>query len=228
MAAARAWSAAATALAAALVLVGCGVAAPMAAAATPTTIALPTLAPPSLEATPPDAPAAPSIPDAAALSIQEYPVPPGSRPHDVAPAPDGSVWYTAQGAGALGRLDPATGETHLIPLGSGSAPHGVIVGPDSAAWVTDSGLNAIVRVDPATEAVQVYPLPAGRGYANLVADAVFIHGPLHDVVGFLKLPARIEGKDAGAGVDLCQHVGQHLVFGAEAGGQDHPVEAEFF
>ncbi len=100
-------------------------------------------------------------------TIQEYPVPSGSRPHDVAPAPDGTVWYTAQAAGALGRLDPVTGETHHIPLGSGSAPHGVIVGPDGAAWITDSGLNAIVRVDPTTETVSVYPLPAGSGYANL-------------------------------------------------------------
>lgn len=102
-----------------------------------------------------------------APALQEYPVPPGSRPHDVAPAPDGSVWYTAQGSGELGRLDPATGETRHIPLGQGSAPHGVIVGPDGAPWITDGGLNAIVRVDPATEEVRLFPLPPGRGAANL-------------------------------------------------------------
>jgi virginiamycin B lyase len=85
----------------------------------------------------------------------------------VAPAPDGTVWYTAQGSGELGRLDPSTGETRHIPLGAGSAPHGVIVGPDGAPWITDSGQNAIVRVDPETEAVQVYPLPPESGSANL-------------------------------------------------------------
>ena len=100
-------------------------------------------------------------------TMQEYAVPAGSRPHDVAPAPDGSVWYTAQRQEALGRLDPATGETRHIALGSGSAPHGVIVGPDNLAWVTDSGLNAIVSVHPETEAVRVYPLPEGSGYGNL-------------------------------------------------------------
>lgn len=100
-------------------------------------------------------------------TLQEYPVPPGSRPHDVAPAPDGGVWYTAQGSGELGRLDPATGETRHIPLGQGSAPHGVIVGPDDAPWITDGGLNTIVRVDPETEEVQLFPLPADTGYANL-------------------------------------------------------------
>ncbi len=101
------------------------------------------------------------------LAMVEYAVPPGSHPHDVAPAPDGTVWYTAQASGALGRLDPRTGETHPIPLGAGSAPHGVIVGPDEAAWVTDSDLNAIVRVDPSSEEVRTYPLPPGRGNVNL-------------------------------------------------------------
>jgi virginiamycin B lyase len=96
----------------------------------------------------------------------------------VAPDPNGGiVWYTAQHVGALGVLDPATGETRHITLGPGSAPHGVIVGPDGAPWITDSGLNAIVRVDPQTEEVQVFPLPSG-GYANLntaVFDLKGIH-----------------------------------------------------
>ncbi len=104
---------------------------------------------------------------AAAPALQEYPVPSGSHPHDVAPAPDGTVWYTAQSTGELGRLDPATGKTRHIKLGRGAAPHGVIVGPDGAPWVTDGGLNAIVRVDPVKEDVQVFPLPAERRGANL-------------------------------------------------------------
>ncbi len=102
-----------------------------------------------------------------AYELVEYPVPGGSRPHDVAPAPDGRVWYTAQGSGELGVLDPVTGATRHIPLGPGSAPHGVIVGPDGAPWITDSGLNANVRVDPLTEEVRRYPLPESTGYANL-------------------------------------------------------------
>jgi virginiamycin B lyase len=102
------------------------------------------------------------------IAIQEYPVPSGSGPHDVAPAPDGSgVWYTAQRSGALGNLEPVTGKSVLIPLGIGSAPHGVIVGPDGAPWVTDGGLNAIVRVDPKTAEVRVFPLPPEQPNANL-------------------------------------------------------------
>ena len=99
--------------------------------------------------------------------IQEYPVGSGQGPHDVAPARDGGVWYTAQRSGELGWLDPKTGQTRAIKLGAGSAPHGVIVGPDGAPWITDGGLNAIVRVDPATSAVRRFDLPANRRNANL-------------------------------------------------------------
>jgi virginiamycin B lyase len=126
--------------------------------------ALPTQAAAEAATTPTVAPteAPPFVP-----TLESFDVPAGSRPHDVAPAPDGTVWYTAQGSGELGILDPATGETRHIALGPGSAPHGVIVGPDGAAWITDGGLNAIVRVDTATDDVQVFALPPERPGANL-------------------------------------------------------------
>ncbi|MEX2195322.1 MAG: hypothetical protein WD844_08550 [Thermoleophilaceae bacterium] len=103
----------------------------------------------------------------ARVTLEEFDLPDGSRPHDVAPADDGSVWYTAQGSGELGSLDPDTGDVREIPLGAGSRPHGVIVGPDGAPWVTDGGLNAIVRVDPESDEVESFPLPASAPAANL-------------------------------------------------------------
>lgn len=103
----------------------------------------------------------------AGLVVKTFQVPEGSHPHDVAPDAKGGVWFTAQRAGYLGHLDPATGEITEVALGDGSAPHGVIVGPDGAAWVTDGGLNAIVRVDAATREVRKFPLPPNRSNANL-------------------------------------------------------------
>ena len=41
---------------------------------------------------------------------EEFDVPAGSHPHDVAPAPDGTVWYTAQNVGKMGLLDPRPGK----------------------------------------------------------------------------------------------------------------------
>jgi virginiamycin B lyase len=108
------------------------------------------------------------------FSIKEYPVSPGSHPHDVAPIiinQDNNnntiVWFTAQATGQLGKLDKTTGQIHFIPLGQGSAPHGVIIGPDYAPWITDSGLNSIVRVDPKSEEVKTFPLSDEGQYAIL-------------------------------------------------------------
>lgn len=136
---------------------------------TPATAAPTTLAASTTVAAPATSvvPARPLPLPASELVVDAYPVPAGSRPHDVAPAADGGVWYTAQGSGELGWLDPATGITRHIPLGLGSRPHGVIVGPDGAPWITDGGLNAIVRVDPDTDGVEVFPLPGDRPSANL-------------------------------------------------------------
>lgn len=104
---------------------------------------------------------------APAADVAYYDVTRGAHPHDVAPAPDGKVWYTAQHQGALGILDPKTRKVVQVPLGPDAAPHGVIVGPDLAAWVTEGGQNAIARVDPATKAVKLFPLPAEFPNANL-------------------------------------------------------------
>jgi virginiamycin B lyase len=109
---------------------------------------------------------------APAASLERFPVPGGSGPHDVAPAPDGTVWFTAQAKGVLGRLDPATGRVTEVPLGQGSGPHGVIVGPDGAAWVTDPGLNAVLRVDPVSQEVKRFALPPERAGA-VVHTATF-------------------------------------------------------
>lgn len=111
--------------------------------------------------------AAVALNDAPAAQVAYYDVPRGAHPHDVAPAPDGTVWYTAQHQGAIGILDPRTGKTIQLPLGPNAAPHGVIVGPDRAAWVTESGQNAIARVDSATRAVKLFPLPQEFPDANL-------------------------------------------------------------
>ncbi len=116
----------------------------------------------------------PGLARAAALPAWPLTTPQRTGIHDVAPAPDGGVWFTAQRSGHLGWFDPASGRTELVPLGTGSAPHGVIARPDKAAWVTDGGLGAIVRVGWPERAVRALPLPAGASCANL-NPATFDH-----------------------------------------------------
>ena len=112
----------------------------------------------------------------AASAMQSWPLGTARRTgiHDVAPAPDGGVWFTAQRSGDLGWFDPKSGQSELIALGANSSPHGVIQGPDKAAWVTDSGQGAIVRVGWPGREVRAFPLPAGAPYANL-NTATFDH-----------------------------------------------------
>lgn len=106
---------------------------------------------------------------APAATMQAWPLntPQRTGIHDVAPAPDGGVWYSAQRSGHLGWFDPRRGKTELIALGSGSSPHGVIQGPDKAAWLTDGGQQAIVRVGWPDRQVRLFRLPEGTPYANL-------------------------------------------------------------
>src|SRR6185295_8431902 len=99
--------------------------------------------------------------------VTYFPVTPSAHPHDVAPAPDGAVYYTGQMKGYLGRLDPGTGKDENIPIGSGSAPHGVIVAPDGAARDTDGGPNATVHFHPATKKFDYFMLPPQLHPANL-------------------------------------------------------------
>jgi virginiamycin B lyase len=146
------------------------------AATTPTPGA--TIAATAVETVGPTVTESPTTPPLAEPQIEVFDVPAGSRPHDVAPALDGGVWYTAQATVILGWLDPETGEVRETPLGPGSSPHGVIIDGEGVAWVTDSGQNAIVSVHPETLEVTVYPLPAERPNANLNTAAFDGNGVL--------------------------------------------------
>ena len=131
----------------------------------------------------------------AEVKVQEYPVPPGHRVHDVwaDKAPGGPVWISAQGSGHLGILDPKSGQLEFVPLGPGSSPHGVIAAEDGAPWLTDSGQNAIVRVDPKTRAVKAWKLPEGTGYTNL-NTAIFDKAGIHWFTGQSGIYGRLDPK----------------------------------
>jgi virginiamycin B lyase len=131
-----------------------------------------------------------------ALVIKEYDLPtPNGRPHDPARSADGALWYTAQRANKLGRLDPATGDTDYArgylgrldpktgkveewpsPGGPRSRPYGIAVAPDGVVWYSESGVepNTIVRFDPKTRDFAREDIPSGGGIVrNLVATPDF-------------------------------------------------------
>ena len=144
---------------------------------------------------------------APAAALQSWPLatPRATGIHDVAPAPDGGVWFTAQRSGHLGWFDPRSARVELIALGRGSAPHGVIAGADGAAWLTDGGQQAIVRVGWPQRDLRVYPLPDGTPDANLNTCAFDGDGTLwftgqSGIIGRLEpRSGRIEVRDAPRG-----------------------------
>lgn len=109
--------------------------------------------------------------------VRYFPLPPGSAPRAVAPGSDGGVWFVAGGSGALGRLDPQTGQSEWVPLGAGARPEDVLVADDGAAWVLDSGRGALLRIDPTRLGMKTFKLPAEAADAGLTA-AAFAHDGL--------------------------------------------------
>lgn len=110
---------------------------------------------------PKPAPEAVVIPGSVEVSIKEWQVPtPGSRPHDPAFAPDGSVWYTGQMANVLGRFDPKTNQFKEYPLKMpDSGPHGLVPDKDGNIWFTANFKAYIGKLDPKTGNVTEYPMP---------------------------------------------------------------------
>jgi virginiamycin B lyase len=106
------------------------------------------------------APDAVVIPGSVEVSIKEWQVPTaGSRPHDPAFAPDGSVWYTGQMANVLGRFDPKTNQFKEYSLKTpSSGPHGLVPDKDGNIWFTANFKAYIGKLDPKTGKVTEYPM----------------------------------------------------------------------
>jgi virginiamycin B lyase len=106
-------------------------------------------------------PAAVIIAGPVQASIKLWPVPtPGSRPHDPLAAKDGSIWYTGQLSGKLGRLDPNTGAIKEYPLKTPhTGPHGLAEDQDGNIWFTGNHMSLVGKLDPKTGAVTEYKMP---------------------------------------------------------------------
>lgn len=93
---------------------------------------------------------------------------PGARPHDPAVAPDGSVWYTGQANGTLGRIDPVTAAKKEYPLRTldtkkflpyGVGPHGLIADAGGDIWYTAQLAGFVGRLNPKTGEQTQYRMP---------------------------------------------------------------------
>src|SRR5918996_354187 len=103
--------------------------------------------------------------------VEFFEVPDGAHPHDVSPAPDGKVWYTAQRQGALVSFDPDSREVAVYPLPEDTGYSNLntaAFAADGTLWFT--GQNGIYgRLDPASGEIEVFEAPKGRGPYGITA-----------------------------------------------------------
>jgi virginiamycin B lyase len=107
--------------------------------------------------------------------ITEFALDPDSQPRRMATAPDGFLWVTLYGKGALIRVDPRTGRVlkeYPLPGGRNGGPYAVTVDGAGAVWANEIHANTVVRLDPKTEQIRVFPLPSGDvGIRKMIVDA---------------------------------------------------------
>jgi streptogramin lyase len=82
-----------------------------------------------------------------------------SMPFGIVEGSDGNMWFTDQGANAIGRITP-TGAIDIFPLPTANAkPNFIVVGADGAMYFTEGTANQIGRIDT-TGVIKEYQLPS--------------------------------------------------------------------
>ncbi len=101
--------------------------------------------------------------DPARSIFHEYPTGNALAPDTPALAGDGAVYFTAQGADAIARLDRASGTvaTFVAPTPN-SAPSGIKLGPDHALYFTEPRSGKIRRFDLRSHLIREFATPTAH------------------------------------------------------------------
>ena len=99
--------------------------------------------------------------DTKAKSFKEWDLPEGARPHGLVVSKDGKVFYTGNGNGSIGELDPATGKvvSHFTPSQGGN-PHTAVLDDAGNVWFTGQG-GYLGKLERASGKVSEIPMPGG-------------------------------------------------------------------
>ena len=101
--------------------------------------------------------------DTRAKTFKEWDVPQGARPHGLLVDRNGQVWYTGNGNGTIGQLNPATGKVIEHKAPSGGDPHTLVTDDRGTIWFAVQNGNRIGRLDMRTGAITEFQA-AGRPY----------------------------------------------------------------
>ena len=73
----------------------------------------------------------------------------GSMPESITSGPDGNLWFTDPGTGAIGQVTTGGVVTDFnVGLATQSSPYVITSGPDGNLWFTQDGTSAIGRITP--------------------------------------------------------------------------------
>ena len=85
-------------------------------------------------------------------------------PHGLIADTDGNIWYTAQLAGFVGKLDPKTGSQvqYRMPDAAARDPHTPIFDQQGTLWFTLQMSDMVGRIQPASGDVKVARVPTSQ------------------------------------------------------------------
>jgi virginiamycin B lyase len=102
--------------------------------------------------------------------VVEHPLPEGFRgPHTPIFDQKGTLWFTVQ-SGAVGRLNPQTGEMKLArPPSTPTYPYGIQINAKGVPWYVDFRGNRLASVNPDTMEIKEYALPSPEARPRRIA-----------------------------------------------------------
>ncbi len=95
--------------------------------------------------------------------MEEYQLPPASRPHTIVPDDKGNIWYTGNSNASVGMLDPKTGIVTEYKT-EARDPHSAVFHPNGNLYFTAQGAAMLGRLNPETgdlKEINVEPRPYG-------------------------------------------------------------------
>lgn len=101
--------------------------------------------------------------DPATGVMEEFRLPPSSRPHTVVPDTEGNIWYTGNSNATIGKLDPVSGTVTEFKT-QARDPHSATFHPNGNLYFTAQGAGMLGRLNPATgkvDEIETEPRPYG-------------------------------------------------------------------
>lgn len=95
--------------------------------------------------------------------MEEFRLPPSSRPHTIVPDAEGNIWYTGNSNGTIGKLDPETGIITEFKT-EARDPHSATFHPNGNLYFTAQGAAKLGRLNPQSgelAEIDVEPRPYG-------------------------------------------------------------------